>query len=414
MSVFIQLLPLLLQNLLSLFTNGLFWVILLVVGVQYRRMYRVSQNMFHMADEPIWPVVLTVSLYGILGGIMGSVLLLLVGVSVLEVGLNYLWIVALILMFVQQRFLCFAYAGGVVAISNLLVGFPVVSIPHVMGLVAILHLVEALLIYLTGPLYPIPMYVKTKRGQVVGGYNLQKFWPLPLVALVAWYLPNQEVIQEAVKMPEWWPLLKTQLATGQGELMYMMMPVVAALGYGDIALSELPREKTSRSALELAGYSGVLLTLAILASHYPVLVVLPALFGPLGHELLILLGQQREMKKEPIFVPPLHGIMVLHVLRKSPLRKLGLKDGDIILKINGQELNEEYELHSLLLEAGEILEIEYLSGKGQKWHQGVVKREFGQPLGFIPVPRWHEGTYVEVTGSLSLVARWFKKMFKRK
>lgn len=414
MTFLVQLLPLLLQSLLSLFTNGLFWVILLVVGVQYRRMHRTSQKLFQLPEEPIWPVVLTITLYGILGGVLGSILMLLVGVSVLEVGLNYLWIVALILMFVQQRFLCFAYAGGVIAISNLLVGFPVVSIPHVMGLVAVLHLVEALLIYLTGPLYPIPMYIKTRQGQVVGGYNLQKFWPLPLVALVAWYMPNQEVIQEAVKMPEWWPLIKTQLTTGQGELMYMMMPVVAALGYGDIALSERPREKTSRSALELAGYSIMLLALAVLASHYPLLAVLPALFGPFGHELLILLGQQREMKKEPIFVPPPQGIMVLHVLRKSPLGKLGLRDGDIILKINGQEVNEEYQLHGVLLEAGERLELEYLSGPRQKWQHGVVQRGQGQPLGFIPVPRWHAVDYVEVTGSLSLVERWIKKIFKKK
>jgi len=293
------------------------------------------------------------------------------------------------------------------------VGFPVVSIPHVIGLVAILHLVEALLIYLTGPLYPVPMYIKTKQGQVVGGYNLQKFWPLPLVALVAWYLPSQEVIQEAVKMPDWWPLIKAQLTTGQGELMYMMIPVVAALGYGDIALSERPREKTGRSALELAGYSIILLALAILAGHYPILAALPALFGPLGHELLILVGQQRELKKEPIFVPPPQGIMVLHVVRNSPLYKLGVRDADILLSLNGQEINDEYTLQTILLEEGERLEVEYLASPEHVKKRGIINRELGQTLGFVPVPRWQEGNYLEVTGSYSLVERLWRKIFKK-
>lgn len=413
MAVFVQLLPLLLQNLLSLFTDPLFWVILLVVAMQYRRMFQTSKYLFHLPDEPIWPVVVHITLYGLLGGIIGSILMLIVGISVLEVGINYLWIVALILMFIQQRFLCFSYAGGVIAISNLLVGFPVVSIPHVMGLVAILHLVEALLIYLTGPLYPIPMYVRTKEGRVVGGYNLQKFWPLPLVALVAWYLPNPEVVQQAVKMPEWWPLIKAELTTGQGELMYMMAPVVAALGYGDIALSEWPREKTRRSGLELAGYSIILLGLSVLASHYPVLAALPALFGPLGHELLILLGQQREMKREPVFVPPPQGIMVLHVIKNSPLHKLGVRDGDIILSLNGQKVQYEYELHPLLLDAGEEIAVEYLAGPARRRREGILRRDLGQSLGFIPVPRGYEGSYVEATGSASLVERWLKKLFKK-
>lgn len=413
MSVFIQLLPLLLTNLLSLFTNPLFWAIILVVGFQYSRMHKTGQKLFMLPEEPVWPIVLAISLYGILGGLIGSMLMLLVGISVLEVGISYLWIVAVLLMLVQQRFLCFAYAGGVIAISSLLVGYPEVSIPHLMGLVAILHFVEALLIFLTGPLYPVPMYVKTRTGQVAGGYNLQKFWPLPLVALVAWHLPDQEIIQEAVRMPEWWPLIKTELTQGQGELMYMMTPVVAALGYGDIALSERPREKTNRSALELGGYSLILLALAVLASYYPLLAPLPAFFGPLGHELLILTGQQREMRKKPVFVPPPQGIMVLHIFRGSPLAKLGLSDGDIILKINGREVNDEYTLEGLLSEVGELLEIEYLAGPGLKWQRGVLKRGLGERLGFIPVPRPYERVYMEVTGSLSLLERWFRRIFKK-
>ncbi len=414
MAIWGQLLLLMLQNLFSLLTNVMFWVILLIIGMQYRKMRRISQNLFQLPDEPVWPVVLVMALYGLLGGFLGSILILLVGVSVLEVGLVYLWLTALALMLIRQRFLCFSYAGGVVAVANLLFGFPQVSVPHVMGLVAILHLVEAMLIFFTGPLYPEPVYLKTDRGQVVGGYNLQKFWPLPLVALVAWYIPNSEILTETLKMPEWWPLIKTKLTEGQGELVYAMAPVLAALGYGDIAISQEPREKTRRSAWELAGYSLILLLLSILADRFPAVSFLPALFGPLGHEALIIMGRKREMGREPIYVPPTEGIKVLYVLRKSALEKIGVRNGDVILRLNGQECNAYTNLTALLWEAGETVEVEFLSGPEQVRKKGIIQRGLMEPLGFIPVPRGEWDAHLIFSGSASPLVLWLKRIFRRK
>lgn len=414
MTAITQLFLLLLRNILVLLLNPIFWLIILIVSMQYRKMRRISQSLFRHPLDPVWPAVLLATLFGVLGGIVGSILMLLVGVSVLEVGLTYLWVVALVLMLIQQRFLCFSYAGGVIAISNLLFGFPQVSIPHVMGLVAILHLVEALLIYFTGPLFPVPVYLKTKEGQIVGGYNLQKFWPLPLVALVAWYLPNTEILVEAIKMPDWWPLIQTGVVKGQGELVYAMAPVLAALGYGDIAISQRPRQKTRRSAWELACYSLILLALAILASRNPAWAFLAAFFGPLGHEALIIIDQKRELSRKPIFVPPTQGIKVLHVLRKSPLYRLGVRSGDVILRINSQEVNVNSELYAILWEADNSLEIEYLSGNDQILRQEVLAYQRGEALGLIPIPQGQLEPYLHYSGSLSLLQRWWLKYFRRK
>lgn len=411
---FTSLIPLMLKSIISLLTSSLFWLIVLVVGVQYSRMGRRSRELLNLPQEPVWPITLMAAVFGLGGGILGSFLLVLVGISVQEIGITYLWITAIVLMFIQQRFLCFAYAGGVLALSRLIFGFPQVSIPQLMGLVAILHAVEALLILLSGHLKPIPLYIRTKEGRVVGGYNLQKFWPLPLVALVAWMLPSQELIQGSINMPDWWPLIKPEFLTGKGEIMYMMMPVVAALGYGDIAVSEYPRTKTRRAALELALYSMILLLFSVWAGLMPALAWLPALFGPLGHEFLINIGQRREMRGSPVFVPPERGIMILHVISGSPLSKAGIKDGDIILKINGYLLDQEYYLHEVLLEAGNNLDIEYLAGEKKKPKRTRLTREFGEPLGMVPVPHWSDGTYVEISGSLSMVERWYNRIFRKK
>lgn len=202
MTAFGQIFILILQNILWLLANPLYWVVLLLVVWQHRRIQQTSQRLFAEPADSIWPAVLAAVFYGFIGGILGSLLMLLVGVSIWEVGIAYLWVIAMVLMLIRQRFLCFSYSGGLIAISNLLFGFPKVSIPHLMGLVAILHLVEAWLIYVTGPLFPVPVYVKTREGQIVGGYNLQKFWPLPFVAFVALQMPNSDILIETIKMPE--------------------------------------------------------------------------------------------------------------------------------------------------------------------------------------------------------------------
>ncbi|MGB3973769.1 MAG: PDZ domain-containing protein [Peptococcia bacterium] len=426
MTAFGQIFILILQNILWLLANPLYWVVLLLVVWQHRRIQQTSQRLFAEPADSIWPAVLAAVFYGFIGGILGSLLMLLVGVSIWEVGIAYLWVIAMVLMLIRQRFLCFSYSGGLIAISNLLFGFPKVSIPHLMGLVAILHLVEAWLIYVTGPLFPVPVYVKTREGQIVGGYNLQKFWPLPFVAFVALQMPNSDILIETIKMPEWWPLLQTEIASGSGELVYAMAPVLAALGYGDIAVSQDPRTKTRRSALELAGYSLILLGLSILASHYPSLAFLAAFYGPLGHEALIIIGQKRELTRSPRYVRPFQGLMLLHVKRNSPFWKAGVKSGDIILRVNGQEVDEYSDLLVILQETGSRAELEYLSGQkrilkrcliqglpnirleGSQWLEG--QQLF---LGIIPVPQGQYGSHLIFSGSVSLLKRCWNKLSRK-
>ena len=404
------LLPLMMKSFLSLLMDWAFWIIVLLVALQYRRMAGASRQIFNLPEESIWPPVLQATLFGIAGGFLGSILLITVGISVLELGITYLWITAIALMLIHQRFLCFAYAGGVLSLLKLVFGFPAVSVAQVMGLVGILHMVESLLILWSGHLAPIPVYVRTREGRVVGGFNLQKFWPLPIVALLAWMLPNQEVIRDAVAMPDWWPLIKTELLQGQGEPVYMMMPVVAALGYGDIAITARPEDKTRRAALELAGYSLVLLALAIGASYQPVLAVFAALFGPLGHELLIRTAQRREMQGEPLFVQPQRGVMALHVLPQSPLQKAGFARGDILLSINGLPVNNEYQVQEALLTVEGDTEIEYFSARRKQQERLKVKRGAAEPLGFIPAPSRYETVYLEISGTTGLLRKWWDKL----
>src|SRR5690606_41661119 len=96
----------------------------------------------------------------------------------MDAGVGYARLVAIALMMVHPRFICSAYAGGILSVTHLLFGWPGLSVPAIMALVAVLHLVESLLILLHGPTGATPVYVRRPDGRVVGGFTMQKFWPI--------------------------------------------------------------------------------------------------------------------------------------------------------------------------------------------------------------------------------------------
>ncbi|MFZ7101320.1 MAG: PDZ domain-containing protein [Peptococcaceae bacterium] len=411
--VFIKLIPLIIYNLISLFSQPIFWLVMLIIWFQFRRMAKMKSEFFNVPEESVVRPTIIATIYGIIGGLVGSFILVLVGISILEVGIQYLWILAIAMMLVNQRFMCFAYAGGVVSLSKYFLGYPEVSIPQVMGLVAILHLVEAVLILLSGHLGAVPVYVKGKHDKLIGGFNLQKFWPLPIVAMVA-IVPDVEIVGGVLKMPDWWPLIKAEFLNENNNIIYQMIPVIAGLGYGDIALTALPKEKTSRSASYLAVYSLILLGLAIIAANYPAMGIFAALFAPCGHEFVIFLGRRHEFSGEPLFTNPPRGVMVLDLLESSPLKSGGLRTGDIILAVNGVRADSSYDLDYALQHAGDAFEIEFLAGRKKVLKRRLIKRPtVGKPLGLILVPDGYGYSYLdfEQRGE-SIFKKIFGKIFK--
>ncbi|KJS83468.1 MAG: hypothetical protein JM58_12610 [Peptococcaceae bacterium BICA1-8] len=401
-----------LYNLISLFSQPIFWLVMLIIWFQFRRMAKMKSEFFNVPEESVLQPTLIATIYGVIGGILGSFILVFVGISVLEVGIQYLWMLAIIFMLIDRRFMCFAYAGGMVSIIKYFFGYPDISIPQVMGLVAILHLVEAVLILFSGHLGAVPIYVKGKDGRPIGGFNLQKFWPLPIVAMVAVAMPETNAITEVMKMPDWWPLIKPELLNKNENIVYMLVPVIAGLGYGDIALTTRPREKTSRSALHLAIFSIILLGLAILGANYPSLAIMAAVFAPLGHEVIIFLGRRFEFAGEPKYVSPEQGIMVLDLLASSPLNSAGLITGDIILNINGVPLNNSSDLEYALQFAGSSFEVEFLSGDNKIFKRKIIRVQRPGKLGLIIVPDSFGHSYLEVSKGESLfkkIFKWFKK-----
>lgn len=294
----------------------MFYVVIVLIALQYRRAAALERRLYgRVRHNVLWQVLVSL-FFGLLGGVLGSILLLSIGVTLSGNWLIYVWIVAILLAFVSPRLMCFAYAGGVVALSALLTGWPTIDIPSLLALVALLHAVESILMFLSGHLGALLVNVKNWRGEIVAGYSLQKFWPVPLLALLALPLPMPPGVA-TIPMPDWWPLV---LPRGLGETFsFWMIPIVAGLGYGELAITTTPRRKAKQSAVKLALYSAVLFALAFLANRHAVFLYLAALFAPLGHELLVWTANQQEMSGVPLVQASIESDVYLEARFTSPL-----------------------------------------------------------------------------------------------
>lgn len=379
----------------SAINNYLFWTVMAVVALQYKKIAKTRQEMFGIGGNTVVRDTLVATGYGLAGGLAASFLLVFTGVNLTSLGIGYLWVLALLLMLINPRFLCFSYAGGIIAVSKLIFGTPDIDIPQLMGLIAVLHLIESLLIYFSGHAGATPMFTKREDGSLVGGFTLQKFWPLPVVAVAVLTYPEAMGYTVLPEMPAWWPAIKFGQEfslTSVG----VLLPIVVGLGYGDIAVAHTPVEKSRMSATNLSVFSVVLLFLSVLASRYGVFEIVAALFAPLGHEAVIYLGKRTEMNGKPLYVRPEQGVRVLETLPDSPARKAGLASGDVIININGYIVNSKRDIDYIILTQPGLAEIVYMVHRQNRWRKEQVRVRPNQVLGIIAVPEGNESIYTEL------------------
>ncbi|MBP1765436.1 MAG: minJ [Firmicutes bacterium] len=410
----LELIQLILRGTLEVFFESFYWIILAVVGYQYWQMRKSQQRMFGVYGYSLFRQIAIAASYGTIGGILASFLLTVVGVTLNQLGLTYIWPVALALMLINMRFLCFAYAGGLVAIANVLFGWPEVNVPQVLSLVAILHITESFLIAISGRASAVPLILKRPDGRIVGAFSLQNFWPLPLVLLAVLSVPMAQLEQGMLSMPDWWPLLPSGVTPKAGEdLLHLMFPVVAALGYSDMAVSSRPAERRRKSALHLALYSATLLVLALLSVKFSWLQAVAALLSPLGHEFLIQMDNRREMGGQPVFVPPPRGLMVLDTVHDGLAQRAGVRSGDVLLRLGEYPINTKMDLGAALYYAPVRVTLEFQRGS-QSLRTEVEFAGGRRQMGIIPVPEGDEPVYMELAGSRFGFFDWVKEKLRRR
>ncbi len=400
---------LVLREISSLVINQFFWLVFILLVFMYKKSANVESVMlgkkFPLVEKASHSLVL-----GVVGGLVGSFLVITLGITlqdfantdqgILTSGIMYIWVIAVLLSLINTRYLCFSYAGGIIALSNLLTGFPVINVPGLLALIGVLHLIESILIRLDGYTYSVPLFLKKKDGSIVGGYMMNKMWPIPLVLLAFGFLLIQGGKAIGIdSMPGWWPILNHSFTANEA-LGYMPFLVPVILGYGDIAITRTPEQRCRESAARLAVYSIILIFLSIAASKYLIFAFAAALFAPLAHEAIILHGKKEEETGRPIFGPAEKGVTILYSKKNSPSEAMKLEPGDIILSVNNKPVEDEKELADFLAERPTYVwfEVKKISGaiktmEYQDYGNGV------SGLGALVVPK-NVSVYFELNDSV--------------
>lgn len=415
MFILIEAVPQIIESFFLQFTNWdfllLMIIVFLLVDQQYRRAESVRAAMFNTKPRRIWKDSIYAVILGLAGGLVGSILSILTGLPLSGSGNVFILVLflAVVLMLINPRFICFAYAGGIISLSNIIFGFPVVNVYQILALVALLHLVESLLIYFSGHLGAVPTFFRNGSGSVAGGFTLQKFWPIPLVVLVTLGYPDAQGFVGS--MPDWWPLIKPGVDYAPAG--FALVSVVAGLGYGDLAVARSPYEKRKISALLLLLYSVILFILAVVAQHYYSLIWLAAIFSPAGHELVIYIGRRIELAGKPLYLPSEYGAKILDVMPGFAAWAAGLRSGDVIISMGNEQVLNHWDLKNVLENHSCPLEIEYLHGRGQVYLRELIDCPGGfEKLGLLLVSQISEKSYIDINspGLLSgiLTSIWRK------
>lgn len=371
-------------------------VFIFVVYTQYKRTTKLQEYIYGKPRTSTGNLVTTSVLAGLVAGILVSIPMTLLGITFDgSMGFEYLLLISLFMMFIEPRFICFSYSGGLLSIVSLVSGLNFVDVTSVMMLVAVLHLIEAVLVYIDGYRGAVPVFLQRNDGTIVGGFSMQRFWPIPLALIL--FMGYGASQGGGVPTPDWWPLL---LPTGLdlkriSEALFLIAPLSAVLGYTDFTSAYLPREKCKTTSLKLGLFSIVLFGLAYVSAHIFIFKYIAAIFAPAAHEALIERGKRLEKKKKSIFDPADAGVKILDTLPGGPADTMGIKPGDTVLSINNRAVNNSDEVTGFFSEYINYIWVEILCRNGnRKVLEYKDYKEGVDGLGVLAVPNNLQGLAV--------------------
>ncbi|MDR6553553.1 PDZ domain-containing protein [Paenibacillus qinlingensis] len=370
MDVWFQLLDRMLLAMGQLFTNPFYYIGIFFIVLHYRKQIQLERKLFHTRLHSLLSETWRVVLWGWLGGLGASILLLFVGVNLQLDVVFLLWIITVVLLIFRIRFLCLAYAVGILGIAQVIFfWFPntehlresytlldtiaSADIPSLLVIVGVLHLLEGVLVGFQGARMATPLFLEGKRGQMIGGQQLQGFWPVPLFLLVPMAGGSE------LSFP-WQTLFASNLSAG-----WTMLAFPAMIGFTELTISKLPQRQARSSANLLYLYGLILLGAAVATHYWTPLVLLGAILSIALHEGLLLYNQWLETKQTPFYIHSERGLMVLSVVPNSPARELGIRVGEIIHKVNGYKIKTKTDLHAAMGLNSAFCRLEVLNDQGE-------------------------------------------------
>jgi hypothetical protein len=389
--------------------NPITILVVFVIASQYKSMVSTQKQMYKgKVRTKLIDLVITSMLAGILAGLAGTLIITVLGITFLKLnGLLTVIIVSLLLMFfINPRYVCLSYSGGILSILSLIFaallsnGFVDKSnsiilfiqdkldfdVTALLIIIAIMHFTEALLMWIDGHRGAVPVFMK-RDGKLVGGFVMQRLWVLPIIFYIL--VKSTDVIGQTVPTPGWWPLFGPNM-TGDAlkKAVFGATPSIAMLGYNDFSISTPVKTKVRRSAFALLCYSIILLMLSLISYKIYAFKIIAALFAPLAHEFIILNERYKESTGVPIWSFAEDGVIVVDTIPKSPAEKIGILSGDKVIGINNMPVNSIEDIVKIMSNYINYIWIEVINLKGEKRTLEFSNYQTGiDELGIITVPK---------------------------
>lgn len=324
-----------------------FIAVIAIIYFQYYKIGKLEKEVLEKSRSALLKTLIS-TVFGIFGGIIVTIIFIYLGVQVDPKEFMYILISAIILSLINPRYMCFAYAGGLLSLTSIIFDYPKIDVRQIMAIVAVLHMIESILVFFDGNSGNLPTYYN--KGELIGGFNMNRFWPIPFVVFI-------------------------------GDDLIRPITLMAIISYGDFTVSSYPRMKTIKTSILLFVYSTILLILALKLESG----IIPAIFAVVGHEFIVLLNQYGEKRKPPIFTTPAKGSRILGVKPRSVGKTLGLKTGDILISINEIKILDKRDLHDLKYMNPKEYRIRYFNHKTGIKHK--IYRGKRKTLGLVLLPR---------------------------
>lgn len=364
-------------------------VMLLVFGIifYFKNVRIVSIQKMTLGEGLNTPLELTLSqiVLGILAGAIGSVILSVLGVTFNEnSGIEFIFMISILSLFYKKKYISYAYSAAILGaigialkfISNIteMKLFLNTDILSLMTFVGVIYILEGFLIIFDGSRGAIPVFTK-KEDKIVGGFSFNRYWPIPVAILMIF--TNSIAGEESIysNVASWWPIINNKevlslLATA----MIASIPLYGIMGYSNVTFTQEKKTKSLRCGSTILIYGVTVALVAQLASINILGQIIAIIYAPLAFELIMRYEYRVEKKGKCLYVSDDEGIMVLEVTPNSPAYEVGIKRGDKIIEINGQNIKSEGDIFKAARDS--ILKVPM-----------KVKNNSGQVLEYIVQPR---------------------------
>jgi len=379
----------------TFFVNYLFvflYVIIIVfIRMQYEKYNELQSGVHNWQNKSLKEITESIVLVGLVTGFAGSFVIIAAGITIDSEAVKYLFIIMFVLLIFNIRFVCFAFPAGILAIISLVFGYPKVDVASVLGLAAIMHLIESILIFMNKGKDSIPVFIKHK-GEIAGAYLIRKFWPVPVVFMT--FVMQNAVNGGSTLIPNGWGTLFGPQSMEAGALALGLDCVVAVLCYSDLAVTKHPEQKSRQAAFLIFSYSLILFAIALVSTVVPWLRYVGAVFCIAGRESITIYGRYVEKTGIPLFAQTRRGLKVMDILPKSHAELMGMQRGDTILNVNGKDIQTEEGVIEALKDYPVFAWIQVIGWDGKdKTYEYKCYPEGFNNLGIVPVPREREVTY---------------------